>query len=226
MAGTGGGSNSGAGTTMGSRNGGGDYPRDVYFTVDCTGQWKGIPGNPHDYQGTFTLTGNVPVPITYDYDTPAGYAGYGSDKYGVLHIRAESQGCYGPKDTCKICHYVYDGEVASTANIVYNRSAGTERLWTVWLENTMMGSETWHTISYKQTDSNCPESLDESSGPIRLIGPATEGCFNAGKGFGARSPFTFSDGSAFTISSHSTYSSIEYTHLDPRWAFHIGRAPS
>jgi hypothetical protein len=226
MAGTGGGSTSGAGTTGSGGNGGGNYPRDVYFAADCSGQWKGIPSTPYDYQGSFTLTGNVPVPIPYDYDTPAGYAGYVSDKYGVLHIQAESQGCYGPKDTCKICHYIYDGEIASTANIVYNRSAGPGQLWTVWLSDTMIGSGIWHTISYQQTDSSCPESLDESSGPILLIGPATEGCFNAGKGFGARSPFTFADGSAITVSSHSTYNSIEYTHLDPRWVFHIGRAPT
>jgi hypothetical protein len=63
-------SGGGTGGGYGGRStaGSGSYPQNYYFTFDCAGEWKSYTDPVwENHHGSFTLTGNVPFPITYDF---------------------------------------------------------------------------------------------------------------------------------------------------------------
>jgi hypothetical protein len=223
-------------TDNGGRNGGSgnaaagavSYPPDTYFAIDCKGEYKvkGQEGDaPWNQHGSFTLNGNVPIPIiAADYEIPTGHAAYvplyGKDN--PLTIHAEKEGCYGSRDDCRPCHFTYDGQIFGTGLMAYNRSNDPEP-WAFFFMATA-GSEgiDLHTVSFTQTDAGCPLPLDQNLTLKELIDP-TVSCFSRAGGI---TPFSFSDGTEFEVSPHQDPYNVVFTSLKPMATFHIGKAPS
>lgn len=231
---TGGGNgNNGGGSGGGNAAAGAvSYPPNTYFTLDCQGEYKvmGPQGDaPWNQHGSFTLTGNVPFPITSDYNNQMGYALYNAVPLGTnipLTIHAESEGCYGSKDDCKPCHFVYDGQIFASGMMVYNRSADPGPWSVTFLQ--MPGGEGgfWHTVSLTQTDGDCPVTIDQAVTPGGLIDPASS-CYTDSQGGNLGTPFSFSDGNEFEVSPHPAPTDVVFTStFKPTATFHIGRAPS
>jgi hypothetical protein len=226
QAGEGSGGNGGGSGSGNPAAGAVSYPANTYFTMDCKGVYKvmGPQGDaPWNQHGSFTLTGNVPFPITYDYQNPMGYALYNSvnpSGSSPLTIHAETEGCYGSKDDCKPCHFIYDGGM-----MVYNRTADPGP-WSVTFMQMPGGEGTWHTISLTQTDGDCPLTIDQAITPGGLIMPASS-CYTDSQGGSLGTPFTFSDGNQFAISPHPGPDNVVFTgSFKPTATFHIGTAPS
>jgi hypothetical protein len=234
-------------TSQNPQNGGGagvsstgGYLQNTYFAYDCTaeykatGQWGEAPYNNH---GKFTLTGNIPFPLDYDYNNPTGYALYtdqyggNSDKGNLVYIKSEWYECKKLDDketSCtQHCHYLWDGTFYVGGTMVYNTSAESGRRWTVAFSETSKGDESdpFHTNSIQQTDSSCPDTDYESMPPADLWEPE-DVCFNKGTNWDRMTPFTFSDSSAFKISPHLDADNYVFTSLDPGVTFYIGKAPS
>lgn len=229
---SGGGSGGGNGGSGGGTAAAGavSYPPNTYFTLDCKGEYKekgqegGAPWNQH---GSFTLTGNVPFPITYDYENPTGYAGYSAVPLGTnipLTIHAESEGCYGNKDDCKPCHFIYDGQIFASGLMAYNRT-NDPGPWTVIFLQMPGGEGFWHTVSLTQTDGDCPLTIDQAITPGGLVDPASS-CYTDSQGGSLGTPFTFSDGNEFEVSPYQDPDNVVFTSFKPTATFHIGRAPS
>jgi hypothetical protein len=229
---SGGGSGGSGGGSGGSSSG--SYPQNTYFSFDCKGEWKDttISGSPPwNHHGKFTVIGNVPFPILYDYNL-LGYGMYPdvnagrSDRSNPLHIQGESQECEGPANDCKPCHFVFDGEIYAGGVMVFNQSAGPGRRWIVSF-SPMPGGENgiWHTNSIQQTEGGCPITDIEQYGPLDIILPA-HACFTANRGSESGNSFTFSDGSGFAVEPHLDPDNTEFSKLEPHVVFHIGRAPS
>jgi hypothetical protein len=109
--------------------------------------------------------------------------------------------------------------------MVYNRSADSSRKWIVVFTG-MPGSEgIRHIRSVRQTDSSCDVADVEAVGRVEVIMP-TYGCFTDDEGSASGTPFSFSDGSGFVISPLIDPSNTEFTSLNPRVIFHLGKAPS
>jgi len=225
----------GSGGGLGGGSGGsssGSYPQNIYFSFDCQGEWKSATDPAwKNHHGTFTVTGNVPFPIPYDYNNPIGYALYTdanagrSDRSNPLHITGESQECWGTPDDCKLCHFIFDGDIYGGGLMVYNQSA-PGRHWVVNFAR-MPGGENgiWHTNSIQQTEGGCPATDIEKVGPFEIV-ESSYACFNANVGPESGTSFDFSDGSGFVVSPHVDPGDYTFTSLDPRVVFHIGRAPS
>ena len=225
--GTGGGY--GGGNTAGS----GSYPQNSYFTFDCAGEWKSSTDPVwKNHHGSFTLTGNVPFPITYDFNNPARYALYtstdtsGSGMSSPLQVKGESSYCSGTPDDCKPCHFVFNGDIYAGGMMVYNGSAGSDQRWIV-VFTQMPGGENgvWHTRSLTQTENGCEVTDIDAVGPLEVILPAY-GCFTKDAGVQSGTPFAFSEGSGFVVLPHVDPGNTEFTSLDPRVVFHLGKAPS
>ncbi|MDD1683479.1 MAG: hypothetical protein LUO98_06560 [Methanoregula sp.] len=229
--GSGGGSGGSGGGSGGSSSG--SYPQNSYFTFNCKGEWKSSTALPwKDHHGKFTVTGNVPFPIPYDYNNPARYALYtatdtaGSGLSTPLQVQGESYYCSGTPDDCKPCHFIFDGDIFAGGVMVFNGSADTSRKWTV-VFTRMPGGENgiWHTRSIQQTGNGCNVKDVEAVGPLEVILP-TYACFTKDAGRESGTPFSFSDGSGFVVSPHVDPGDFTLTSLDPRVVFHLGRAPS
>lgn len=227
--------NSGVGSGGGSGGTGspGSYPQNSYFTFDCRGDWKdtSIHGEaPWNHHGTFTVSGDVSFPITYDYHE-TGFALYtatdarGSDMSSPLRINGESWECVGAASDCKPCHYVFEGEIYAGGLMVYNKSADSSRRWTVFFSRMPGGEGIWHTNSIRQTEGSCPVTDIEQVGPVEITLPAVA-CFTRDERTGSGTPFSFSDGSGFTVSPHIEPGDYLFTSLNPRVVFHLGKAPS
>ena len=201
------------------------YPPNTYFTLDCKGEWQDTSISP-DHFGSFTLTGNVTIHITYDYENPTGYEVYSAVTLGTnipLTIHAESEGCWEGGTDCKHCHFIYDGQLFAGAQMAYNRT-NDPGPWTVAFMQMPGGEGIWHTVSFTQTDANCPITIDQTFTPQEAVGPASS-CFTLKQGGSFGQPFSFSDGSEFEVSPHQD-SDVVFTSLKPTATFHIGRAPS
>jgi hypothetical protein len=225
--GSGGGNEGSGGGSGGSSSG--SYPQNSYFTFDCKGEWKSSTDAARKtHNGKFTVTGNVPFPISYDYNL-IGYGLYTdvnagrSDRSNPLRIKGESQECWGTPDDCKLCHFVFDGEIYAGGVMVYNRSESSGRHWTVYFAR-MPGGENgiWHTYSLQQTGSDCPATEIEKVGPFEIV-ESSYACFSTKDG---AAPFDFSDGSGFVVSPHIDPGDFTFTSLDPRVVFHLGKTPS
>jgi len=234
--GSGGGPGGGGGGSGGGSGGSssGSYPQNTYFSFDCKGEYKasGMFGEPPwNRHGKFTLTGNMPFPIPYDYNNMAGYALYtatdakGAGMSSPLHLNAELQGCYGTADDCQPCHFIFDGDIYAGGSMVFNQKAGPERRWTVVFMQQAGEEGIWHINSFTQTEGGCPLTWDKDKNPVELVMPALS-CYPATRGADSGVPFTFSDGSGFVVSPTIEPHDIVFTSLDPRVVFHIGRAPS
>lgn len=212
----------------------GSYPQNSYFTFDCKGEWKDstISGQPPwNHHGSFIVTGNVPFPITYDYNV-VGFGLYtatdaaGSGMSNALHIQGESQECVGAASDCKPCHFIFDGEIYAGGLMVYNRSADSSRRWTV-VFTRMPGGENgiWHTTSFRQTEGGCPITDVEQVGPLDIVGPA-DACFTKDMKDESGTPFSFSDSSGFVVSPSIDPLNVEFSKMEPNVVFHLGKAPS
>ena len=222
------------GSGGGSSNSPGNFPQNSYFTFDCKGDWKSSTDLPwKNHHGSFTVTGNVPFPITYDYQvtgiglyTATDTAGTGMSS--PLQVQGESSYCSGTPDDCKPCHFVLEGDIYAGGMMVYNRSADSSRKWTVVFSRMPGGEGIWHIRSVKQTEGGCDVTgagAVEAVGPVEVIMP-TYACFTKDEGSESGTPFSFSDGSGFVVSPHIDPSNTEFTSLDPRVVFHLGKAPS
>ena len=222
----------GSGYGDGNTAGSGSYPQNSYFAFDCPGKRKSSTGPGwKNHHGSFTLTGNVPFPVTYDFNNPARYAlctatdTSGPGMSSPLQVRGESSSCSGIPIDCKPCHFVFDGDIYAGGMMVYNGSAGSKQRWTV-VFTRMPGGENgiWHTMSLTQTERGCEVTDIEAVGPIEVILPA-DGCFTNDAGTKNGTPFAFFDGSGFVVSPHVDNGNTEFTCLDPRVVFHPGKAP-
>lgn len=217
------------GGTGGGRSG--SFPQNSYFTFDCKGDWKSSTDPDwRNHHGSFTVTGNVPFPITYDYQV-TGIGLYtatdtaGSGMSSPVQVKGESSYCSGTPDDCKPCHFVFDGDIYAGGMMVYNRSADSPRKWTVIFTRMPGGEGIWHTRSVRQTGGDCDVTDVEAVGPVEVIMPAYA-CFTKDEGSASGTPFSFSDGSGFVVSPHVDPGNTEFTSLDPRVVFHLGKAPS
>lgn len=222
------------GSGGGSSNSPGNFPQNSYFTFDCKGDWKSSTDLPwKNHHGSFTVTGHVPFPITYDYQvtgiglyTATDTAGTGMSS--PLQVQGESSYCSGTPDDCKPCHFAFEGDIYTGGMMVFNRSADSSRKWTVVFSRMPGGEGIWHTRSVKQTEGGCEVTgagAVEAVGPVEVIMP-TYACFTKDEGSESGTPFSFSDGSGFVVSPHIDPSNTEFTSLDPRVVFHLGKPPS
>ena len=202
----------------------GSYPMDTYFAFDCNGAYKETGeqgGPPWNHHTSFSMKGNVPFPVSYDPHV-ARIALYTAvpDMNNPLHISAERTGCWGPKDDCKPCHFLFEGDILAGGMMSYDQSAGTVP-WTVIFSGLAGAGGVWQTQSIHQTVDGCPVTED----PVNFIEPAYA-CYEREDGAKTATPFSFSDGSPVDISPYLKPGNVEFTSFNNRVTFHIGRAPS
>jgi hypothetical protein len=216
-----------------------DNGQTVYFSVDCNGQWRssGNFADPEDYHGSFTAAGTILFPMTYDYHgmKEALYVSRDmgkADGSNPLHVTAESYGCYhdGSED-CVPCHFVFDGDVYVSGNMVYNGSEGPDRLWTVQFMEAMGPDGLLHVNSLRQTEPGCPVVKNnpsyEESMPFLLTDPVSA-CYQSAimNYWTGRAPFTFADGSPVVVSpAYEPGDDRTITSLNQGITFHTGAVP-
>ena len=215
----------------GSRGSPGSFSQQTYFSIDCSGTWHANYGNDWSkIHGSFTLEGNIPVLMDYDYHTisPALYTDTNAgnlNKGNLMHLRSEFSEVVDKDGTFIPCHFTYDGYQWAGGSMEYNTSGDSSRRWTA------MFDETSKDISLppekvEQTDPSCPITDYAKNPPTELTQPA-DACYTAEGRQAVGSPFSFSDSSTFPVIDTITYSdSYTFDKLDPTATFHMGRAPS
>ena len=218
--------------TGGTESSPGSYHQETYFAVDCSGTWHAVYGSDwRKVHGSFTLTGNIPFLMEYDYhtmtdalytDTNAGHLDTGN----VMHLQSEySEIVSDGHGNLLPCHFTYDGYQYADAGMEYNTSGDSPSRWTATFSH-VSANKPLPPETVKQTEPSCPVTEYTDPVPTELTGPA-ESCYSNGNYEMDNSPFSFSDNAEFpVIDTVDTSDYYTFDKLDPTATFHLGRAPS